>query len=330
MERRMVRFVPLFMLGMFVFLLCINPTSATRSRSGSGTLSTGEDYETTLIGEAGGRIEGMVNATEGPLEIYVINSENYVNLSSINIPGCIVYEINSYLEFSFDVTTGGEWTLILRNTNAFNVTFGFILTSYDPDPNPTMSFISAIVFPSFLFLIGLGYVITVQKGVFPEARTTKTDPLLPAVVGLVFIGLSLLLPYVIQLTSSIDSSYADNMMVSLLWEVRITAEGFSFQLVNSTNPYAWIGPMLFMGPPFLYPFALMYYYQGRITKQRMIKIGFVGILPILVTTVMSSIGFLFSPTAPLLAIPLPIVFILGLVIAKYIPAPVETSEFLEM
>ncbi|MHA1577811.1 MAG: hypothetical protein ACTSU3_10660, partial [Candidatus Thorarchaeota archaeon] len=202
------------------------------------------------------------------------------------------------------------------------VAFGFTWTSYDP--NPTMSFISPIVFPLFLFLIGLGYVITVQKGGIPEARTTETNLLLPAVVGLVFIGLSLLLPFWLHLTLTYVPTSPDNVLTSLFWELRITAEGFSFQLASSTNPYAWIFPLIFMGPPFLYPFALMYYYQGRITKRRLVKIGFIGILPILVMAVLAFIAPEF------LVIPLPLAFILGLVVTKYIPVPTEASEFLEM
>lgn len=85
MELRGTRFVSLIMLGMFVFLLCVNPTSAVRTNTGSSTLSTGEYIENTLIGYSNGRIEGSVNATEGPLEIYVIHSDDYVNVSSINI-----------------------------------------------------------------------------------------------------------------------------------------------------------------------------------------------------------------------------------------------------
>ena len=228
-----------------------------------------------------GRIEGTVNTNEGPLEIYVIHSDDYVNLSSINIIDCIVYEYDLFLEFRFDVTREGEWVLVLRNPNAFNVTFGFTWSSYDPDEGPIISSVSPVVFSLFLFLIGLGYVITVQRGVYPEVRTTETNSFLPAIVGLVFIGLSLLLPSYFHLTLVNASSSSDNVLVSLLWKLTITVDGFSFQLVNFTNPYAGVLPLLFMGSAFFYPFALMSYYQGRITKRHSVKIGFIGILPIL-------------------------------------------------
>ena len=330
MELRGTRFVSLIMLGMFVFLLCVNPTSAVRTNTGSSTLSTGEYIENTLIGYSNGRIEGSVNATEGPLEIYVIHSDDYVNVSSINIIDCIVYEYDLLLEFRFDVTREGEWVLILRNPNAFNVTFGLTWSSYDADESPILSNISTTIFSLFFVVIVVGYIITVKRSVHSDVGTGETNPFLPAIVGFVFIGLSLLLPSLLHLNSTNASGSSENVLGSLLWELTITVDGFSFQLVNSINPYAWMFPLLFFGPAFLYPYALMSYYQGRITKRRSIKIGFIGILPILALAVLAFSGpLIFHATGLFILIPLPLVFILGLLVTKLIPAPKMSSEFPE-
>ena len=89
-------------------------------------------------------------------------------------------------------------------------------------------------------------------------------------------------------------------------------------------------PLLFFGPAFLYPYALMSYYQGRITKRRSIKIGFIGILPILALAVLAFSGpLIFHATGLFILIPLPLVFILGLLVTKLIPAPKMSSEFPE-
>lgn len=316
----------MILLGLCILMLCISPVSATRTRSGRGTLSAGDTRESTLNGHSRGLIEGIVNATEGHLEIYVLHSDDYVDLPSLNTLDCIVYEEEMFHEFSFDVTFEGDWVLILRNPNVYNVNYEFSWTSYEPGEISIVQF-GPMIFPLFLFLIGLGYVITVQRGVIPDKESTVQDSLLPATIGLGFIGLSLILPVQLQITPTSTSGSPDNVLFALLWKLTIFGDGLAFQWANLASPYSWISPLLFIGPTFLFPFALIYYYQNRISKRRMVELGFVSVLPILSMTVIGLMGSLFSPLTRLyLVVPLPLVLILGLVAVKFKPIPEDLKE----
>jgi len=327
MKLRLVRFVHLAFLVVCILLLCLNPISAARTRSGSGTLSADGTRESSLPGYPNGRIEGLINATEGPLEIYVVHSDDYEDLSSLNTLECIVYEYEVFLEFGFDVSIDGDWILILRNPNAYDVHYELTWTSYEPGELSFFTF-GVMVFPLFLFLIGLGYVITIQRGVFPETKTSQTSSLLPAIIGFASIAFALLLPFHYQLTSAGAYSSPDNTLFSFLWKIVITADGSSFQIADLSNPYAMISPLLLAGPIFLYPYALMYYYQGRMEKSRMMKFGFISVLPIIAMSAMGLIGWLLSPSNRLyLAIPLPLVLIIGLIVVKLVPAPNQKQLF---
>ncbi|MFW9849661.1 MAG: hypothetical protein ACFFF4_10990 [Candidatus Thorarchaeota archaeon] len=300
------RFISFILVGAFLLSLCISPIAASRTRGGSGVLSTNESRESTINGYLNGEIEGTVTATEGPLEIYVIHDDDYEDVASISSFDCIVYEQTAYSVFSFSVLKEGDWVLILRNSNSYEVHYEFTWTSYGTGER-IASTTSPMVLPLFLFLIALGYVISAQRGIIPEVKLSDTNPRYHTIIGLVFILLTLLIPVSIQIGLGSRQSI---LWMSLLWD-----------LLYQSNPYAWIYPILFAGTTILYPFAMMSYYQGRMTKRRMIVIGMVSILPILSMGVLGLLTLLLSPSFPLRIIPLPVVFILGLLVTKYIPAP---------
>ena len=259
----------------------IHTVSGDRMRSGNGVLATGQVFTRTIDGSPNGRIEVSIDATEGPLWIFVLQSDRYVNVSSIQSFDCVVHELDSHLEDSFSVDTPGEWILVLQNTNPFDVHFEYTLTSIEASTVAVTTFTISIT-TIYLLLTLVGYIYYAHRGVLPELANAMSNSKRPAIIGAIFILFSLLLPGM---------------------------------------PYAMLLPLLFIGPTALFPFALMSYYQGRSTKHRMVVMGVLSILPSLVLVSLSGLSMLINPTYPLIEIPLPLVFILGLVVSKYIPAP---------
>ncbi|MHA1907579.1 MAG: hypothetical protein ACW98Y_09825 [Candidatus Thorarchaeota archaeon] len=321
MRIRIFRFLLLFIVGVFILGLYINTASASRTRSGSGVLGTDATRESTIIGYLNGQIEGSVTATEGSLEVYVIHNDDYVDASSINSLECIVYEQGTTVTFNFAVLTEGDWVLILQNTNPYEVHYQFSWTSTEPE-EILIDVVSPVAIPTFLFLIALGYVITIQRGAIPDFKDYSKNSQLSATIGFVFILLSLILPNVMQLNRSGNQG---NMLVALLWT--LTSDDFRLHFASSQNPFVWIMPLVLIGPTLLFPFSVMSYYQGRITKRQMVKRGIISIIPLLVITGLGLLTLLISPSYPLIILPLPLVFILGLIVSKYVPAPTVSDIF---
>jgi hypothetical protein len=283
-------------------------------------LGTDRTRESTITGYLNGQIEGTVTGTEGPLEIYVIHSDDYVDASSISSFDCIVYEYTASSEFSFSVLKEGDWVLVLRNPNSYDVHYSFSWTSTEPE-EIIVNVVAPVAIPSFLFVIALGYIITVQRGVIPDFEDGGRNSQLSSTIGFVFILASLLLPIIVQLNIL---RFEVDMLVSLLWT--LYPRELNLHFTSPQNPFNWIMPLTLFGPTLLYPFAIMQYYQGRKTRKQTIIIGFASLIPVIVPTLLGALALLLSPSYPLVVIPLPLVYILGLIITKYIPAVRENHE----
>jgi hypothetical protein len=158
-----------------------------------------------------------------------------------------------------------------------------------------------------------------------DSNKTKIRFMKPGKIALVFVALSFFAPYLIAFSTS---GFAVGAMT---WILNVRPFGFA---IDFQNPSYWFGMgLLVIGlPQFVFSYFMYRFYQKKTTRNRLVHVGVIGMLPIIIWGILNGLPRLWNPTYPygFNMLPIPIILLVAfLFLKRYSPPPIEEDKTLQ-